>query len=514
MSASFLICRSLILYSMVATLVLSQSLNGPLALAFSTPSGSSSFRKARAPDTPLSEQRIVLVGGGHAHVQVIKALNRASRPSRVHVTLIDVQKSASYSGMVPGCVSNLYKPEDTLLHLEPLTDWASIEFINDKVVDIDFESNLITLENNELPIPYDVVSIDIGSASRGLLDTKGARRYTIPTRPISDLVRRLEIESEELSKNPRPVNFLVIGGGVAGIELAMSVMGRWKTVVDKENILMTLLNSGSQLLPQETPANQRAVLDVLSERGIQVRHNCVVEEVGEAAVRLKTGEEIGFTHCLWATGAGAHDLAWRLQRRGLAVSDRGWIRVNKHLQSVSHPNVFAAGDCCVMEGLEKGSPPKAGVYAVRAGPILIQNLVNVINTEPLKPYVPQDDFMKLLACGDGTALGFRFGFPIRGKWVWQLKDAIDRKFMDLFKKENLPELKDGQPFDTSQYDAAHGARPPPREPKNAAALLQRSDDAVDFQEAWNVLRDMAENERYRMKVLECIDVTHETLAVS
>jgi hypothetical protein len=161
----------------------------------------------------------------------------------------------------------------------------------------------------------------------------------------------------------------------------------------------------------------------------------------------------------------------------------------------------------------RSSPPKAGVYAVRAGPILIENLTRFLsskcgddNSPSLKAYVPQGDFLKLLACGDGKALGFRFGIPIYGRWVFQLKDAIDRSFMDLFRKENLPELIEGQPYDTSQYDDSGDDRPSPLSSIDAAILLQRTDDDVDFRQAWNVLKDMAENDNYRDKVLHHVGV--------
>lgn len=381
---------------------------------------------------------------------------------------------------------------------------------------MDLEKNEIFLESSfDKPIAFDAISLDIGSASRGLLSTKGALEYSIPTRPISDLVKRFDKETDELkAKKVSQVDLVVIGGGAAGIELSMSVMGRWQPILGKDNIRVTLLDSGSQLVPNETPVNREALVRIMKEKGITIKHNCFVDEVQKDFLRLANGQEIGFTHCLWASGAESHDLTFRLRNRGLSVSERGWIRVNKYLQSVSHPYVFAAGDCNVMEGIPKGSPPKAGVYAVRSGPILIENLTKFLaNEKPeesWKEYIPQDDFLKLLVCGDGTALGFRFGIPIHGKWVFQLKDAIDLSFMNLFKVENLPKLVKGKPYDTSQYDATQERRPP-IDASEAAALLQRTDDDVDFQEAWDVIRDMADDETYRESVLQLVPIYEEGL---
>lgn len=249
--------------------------------------------------------------------------------------------------MVPGCIAGEYTAEDTMLHLEPLAKWADIEFINDRVIDIDLEGKTIILEKQKAkPLSFDLISLDIGSASRGLYTTPGALKYSLPTRPISALVERFEKETGIISqsKDDTSINLVVVGGGAAGIELSMSVMGRWKSILGEgSSIRVTLLDSGSQLLPDETFANREAVQRLLTERGISVRQNSIVESIQKDFIYLADGEILAYTHCLWASGAGAHDLAFTLKDRGLAVSERGWIQVNKYLQSTSHPYVFAAG---------------------------------------------------------------------------------------------------------------------------------------------------------------------------
>lgn len=474
-------------------------------------------------------QHLVLVGGGHAHVQVLKALNHAARPKTLDVTLIDMSNAPTYSGMVPGAVAGVYTERETHIPLAPLTEWAGIRFLHNQVVNIDVNAKTVQLQQNdgggENNIPFDAISIDIGSASRGVQDIPGAKEYTIPTRPIANLVERIQQETDKLEQqqsssttNQKPLHVVVVGAGAAGIELSMSIRGRWAPIVGHDNLQMTVLDAGDQLLPSESDANRRALQARLQERNIAVQHNIQVQRVEKDHLILESGDTISFTHCLWAAGAASHALASTLQRHGLSITDHGWIRVNQYLQSFSHPYVFAAGDCSSIEIPNAPNPPKAGVFAVRAGPVLIENLTaylkQVSETEQpssssLKPYQPQGDFMKLLVCGDGKALGFRFGIPIYGKWVMDLKDTIDKSFVNLFKEENLPEFNDndeeGQSYDTSQYDAA-GERPPPMEPSDGAALLQRTDDDVDFQQAWNVIRDMAGDDEYREAVLKYMNV--------
>ena len=465
-------------------------------------------------------KRLVLVGGGHSHLQVIKGLNYASRPKDLEVVLIDVTDHPCYSGMVPSAVAGIYSPAEALVDLKSLSEWSGIEFVHDRVIDIDVNTKVVTTKANQR-MSFDALSIDIGSTSRGLEYIPGAKEYTIPTRPISELVRRIDVASEALKEdqNSSKVNVVVVGGGAAGIELSMGVLGRWRPMVGENNITVTIVNSFDRIFPDETQANRNAILQQLEDRGISVINNSIVRQVDKDSLLLESGERIGFTHCLWATGAECHsELASSLRNHGLAVSKNGWIRVNESFQSISHPFIFAAGDCCTMEFPTGGrTPPKAGVYAVRAGPVLIENLTwflknfdekksEIGDFSALKKYKPQQDFMKLIACGDGKALGFRFGIPFYGKWVFEMKDAIDRSFLDLFKPINLPELVVGQPYDTSQYDA-YSKRPSPLPPIDAAELLQRSDDLVDFRIPWNILRDMAEDNVYRDSVLRYILLT-------
>jgi len=183
------------------------------AAAFQPPAASSS-----PPDLRLHLQedqinanmrKIVLVGGGHAHVQVIKSLNRDARPSDVHVTLIDKQAQASYSGMVPGCVSNLYSLDQVQIDVGPLAEWAGDEFICGTVVGMTYDNEgcgkyvtvEVTDDNGSViskHVPFDVISFDIGSTTRGFTSVPGAREHAISTRPISELVLRVQREEDKL----------------------------------------------------------------------------------------------------------------------------------------------------------------------------------------------------------------------------------------------------------------------------------------------------------------------------
>eukprot|EP01047_Picozoa_sp_COSAG01_P053514 COSAG01_NODE_5745_length_4062_cov_1.625284_2_plen_473_part_00 len=464
--------------------------------------------------TMSTKKRVVLVGGGHAHVQVIKALNTHARPADMEVVLIDPQCEASYSGMVPGCVSGLYTEDETKIKLQPLADWAGLTFINHSVEDIDLGRRTLFLPGGHT-VGFDVVSIDIGSTTRGFEDVPGAKKYTVPTRPISALNMRIGAAAKQLlaAQDPgseKTVSVAVVGGGAAGIELAFGMKARWKSLLaDAAHAMavqVTLLNRGDRILAGESDMCRRALEHELTAHGILVRHKCSVAEVCASSVRLSSGEEIASDCVIWATGASCHPLASKLQSRGLAADQHGWLQVGPNLQSLSCPAVFAAGDCSTIVSLNGNPPPpKAGVYAVRSGPILIHNLVNYVQGKALVNYAPQADFLRLLMCGDGTALGFRFGIAFSGQWVWKLKDHIDVMFMNLFKEEYLPKSKAGS-IDTAQYDAKkmddYSAQQ--IDCAEAAQELLRTDDQVDYLQNWAILRRMMVENPYKEAVLECV----------
>ncbi len=486
----------------------------PISTAKQSRSFSLNQKVTRNSRIAQNTKKIVLVGGGHAHLQVIKAFNKRDRPKDWHVTLIDKSSFASYSGMVPGCVSNIYTKDVAQIALRPLSEWASIDFVQDTVVNVDAKCQQVLLKNGKV-IDYDVLSLDIGSMSKGT-DTPGVLEFTIPTRPIDALVDRLE-EAKKRLPEKGSVKAVVVGGGIAGIELAMCMHSGFEYVVDDVNV--TILDSGTELIPFESEICREGLQNVLDEKKISVRFASRVNKIKNDFIELEDGARIPFTHCVWSTGASPHPISSQLRQSGISTSTDGWIKVRPTLQTHSHNNIFAAGDCASIEGLLdssgqklKESPPKAGVYAVRSGPVLIENISRFLkkserSCEPLITFDPQDDFLKLIGCGDGTALGFRFGLLLRGKWVWELKDFIDRMFMDLFKVENLPDLSedacngDGKDLDTSQYDDLV-KKSERLGPKEAGKLLLRQYDDVNYQDAWDVIREMAADDKYKQDVLE------------
>jgi selenide,water dikinase len=190
---------------------------------------------------------------------------------------------------------------------------------------------------------------------------------------------------------------------------------------------VTLISAADSLLPDYPRAAARRVARLLSERGIRLRLGTRISAAAPGVLSTASGEVIAGDDVLWVTDAGAPD--WP-RGAGLAVDSRGFVQVDRNLQSISSPGVFAAGDIASLSGRPL---PKAGVFAVRQGPILADNLLRAASGVRLRRYRPQRRYLSLIAMGDRYALAARGPFVAAGGWVWLLKDWIDRRFVDRFR---------------------------------------------------------------------------------
>jgi selenide,water dikinase len=176
----------------------------------------------------------------------------------------------------------------------------------------------------------------------------------------------------------------------------------------------------------------RRFREICRQRGIQVFSGARVDRVEEGALHLETGERIALDEILWTTQAVP--APW-LRDTGLALDARGFVQVTPALRSVSHPEVFAAGDVASVDGY---ALPKSGVYAVREGPPLARNIRRILSGADPVAYKPQRQALYLVTTGERAAIGSRNGLTFAGPWVWRLKDWIDRRFMRKFNE--LPEM--------------------------------------------------------------------------
>jgi len=313
--------------------------------------------------------------------------------------------------------------------MEPVARYTKTEAVIKRVYKIIANENCLEFFNGE-KLYYDILCINVGSRTRDAWNIPGVDKYTLSTRPINDLLGKIERKEESLIERKVLPKVIVCGAGCAGVELAFGFKARWEKLF-KSEIEVSLITSGQSPLPHEKACLVEEVERKLKEKNIKVYRGHRVVEVKEDGVLLDDGTFVEGNVPIWSTGAEPQKVT---ERSDLEIS-KGYFRVNEFLQSTSHPNVFGGGDCITMspyEDLPRPFPPKAGVYAVRAGPVLAKNIAAYIKKEPLNAYAPQGEFLALLMTGDGKAIGTKFGIAFTGKWVWKMKDYIDVSFMNLF----------------------------------------------------------------------------------
>ncbi len=376
----------------------------------------------RSPSAADVRHDLVLVGGGHAHIQVLKRWAMSPVP-RTRLTLVVDRPIAVYSGMVPGFVAGQYSREDLEIDVRPLARRAGARCIVARATGLDLAARRIALDGRP-PIVYDTVSFDVGSTVAGL-ERPGVREHAIPTRPIGDFVRRVD-DVLAAAEGRAVFRVVVVGAGAGGVEVAFALAARLRHDGGRR-VEMLLLESGPRVLPGYAARAAARVERAAAARGIAIRCGARVEEVAADAVRLEGGARLPADAVVWVAGAAALPL---FDGSGLETDERGFVRVRPTLQAVGRDDVFAVGDCAAWTagpGLAK-----AGVYAVRQGPALAHNLIARLRGERLRAYRPQRDFLSLLNLGDGHAIATKWGVAAEGTTLFSLKDWIDRRFVRRF----------------------------------------------------------------------------------
>jgi selenide,water dikinase len=388
---------------------------------------------------------VLLLGGGHAHVHVIKAF--AVRPLRgVRVTLITRDLETPYSGMLPGVVAGLYAPEEAHIDLVRLTAVTGTRLIHAQAIGIDRGAKRVLLAGRP-PVAYDILSIDVG-ITPDLASISGAAEHGIAVKPIGTFLARLERLRARCSTGAVR-HITVIGGGAAGVELVLSLRTRLyaDAVRDgRDPAISFALVTDEVLLAAHNVRVQRAFRRHLAAAGVDVREHCAVAALKAGVVICRDGKTFATDAVLLATDAAPP--GW-FRESGLALDSGGFLAVTPTLQVANDPDIFAAGDCA---GLVETPREKAGVYAVRAGPPLAANLSRRARGKALRRWGPQRRHLALISTGERYAVASRGPLHAEGAWLWIVKDWIDRRWMDMYRRPERMRMK--RPAPTPPSDAA------------------------------------------------------------
>jgi pyridine nucleotide-disulfide oxidoreductase family protein len=377
-------------------------------------------RTLSQPRPGLKIQTLVLLGAGHAHVQVIKALAQ-SQSAALNVLLVSPFEQVAYSGMLPGVIAGHFQAQEMQVSVPQLLAGTRVQWLKASCVALNALERKIKLSDGQV-IGYDWLSINTGSAmERDVIEARlpGARTHAVFVRPMEKLLqlwpRLLKFAQE------KPLNMAVIGGGAAGVEIALALQQRIP------HGRVTLISGAAGVLPTYSPLLRR-----LAEQHLALCNITVIRDpatrLHDGSIGLKSGASLSCDMPFLAWGG--HAPSW-LQGSGLALTGDGYVSTTATLQSSSHPEVFAVGD--VATRLD-APHPKSGVFAVRTGADLAHNLLAAVSQQALKKHTVRPSSLNLISLGSRTALMNYGFFTAKGAWVWYYKRVIDRRWMRLMQE--------------------------------------------------------------------------------
>jgi len=379
---------------------------------------------------------IVLVGGGHSHVVVLKRFGMKPVPG-VRLTLICTDSHTPYSGMLPGYIAGHYEYDDVHIDLRRLAEFARARFYRDEAIGLDRADQKVLCRSRP-PVPYDLLSINIGSTPQ-VGEVPGAADHAVPVKPIHAFNERWLALLERVRNHAGRTRIAAVGAGAGGVELTLAMQYRLRNELrsqgrSPDELEFHLFSAEPEILPTHNGRVRRSFERVLAARGVTLHRAAEVASVSPGKLRTVSGDTFDADEIAWVTQAGG--APW-LRDTGLALDAQGFIQVSDTLQTVTDPLVYAAGDIAAMVNHPR---EKAGVFAVRQGRPLARNLRRAVEGLPLYAYRPQRSWLALISTGDRFAVASRGAIGFEGAWVWRWKDWIDRRFMAKF--ADLPDMQE------------------------------------------------------------------------
>lgn len=386
-------------------------------------------------NVPLTRD-LVLVGGGHAHALVLRSWGMKPLPG-VRLTVINPGPTAPYTGMLPGHVAGHYGRDTLEIDLVRLCRHAGARLILDKACGIDRAARQILMEGR-LPVAYDVASIDVGITAQ--MDLPGFAEQGVGAKPLDVYASRWREFLAQVQAGQAAPEVAVIGGGVAGCELALAMAYALRQVGVVPDV--TVIESGAEISGVGASARRR-LLAQMQQLGVGLRCGAQVTNIAAQRVEIARQEDVAAAFCVGAAGAFAHK--W-IGKTDLPLHD-GFIRVDETLGVEGDATLFAVGDCAHMPFAPR---PKAGVFAVRAAPVLHHNLRAALGGGARRKFKPQAHYLKLISLGGKSAMAEKFGLSLSGPLLWRWKDRIDQAFMEKF--TDFPAMQ----VEAPRGEVAHG----------------------------------------------------------
>jgi pyridine nucleotide-disulfide oxidoreductase family protein len=364
-------------------------------------------------------KRIILAGGGHAHLAVLA--DWAMRPlAGTQRKLVTSSRHTAYSGMLPGWLAGMYHQDELMIDLEPLARKAGADLVITDIVAMDADARMIELSSGAR-MEFDILSLATGGQTHAApLVALGDK--LLPVKPVDGFISRWSAFATQAGQRGK-ADVIVVGGGAAGVELAFGIDAALRRCNVQSRV--SLVTSETGFLAGHAAKTRTLVSRAFAQRGIALHFARGAATADGLA--LSDGTFLRADCVVAATGSRAQP--W-LARSGLACSETGFVLTGANLRSISHPCILAAGDVIERVDLKL---ERSGVHAVKAGPVLAANIRASLDGHNEQTYKPRRRTLYLLAQGNRRAIFSRGPIVTAGKWVWWLKDRIDLSFVQRYK---------------------------------------------------------------------------------
>jgi selenide,water dikinase len=377
---------------------------------------------------PPAETRLLLVGAGHVHLEILRRLALEPTPE-LETTIVSLEERHFYSGMTPGYLARQYTAVEITFDVQAIARRAGARCVIGSAARLDPVTRQVVLQDGRT-LPYDLVSFNIGSL---LADSDGpAAEHAERIKPLHRVARLKErLDALAAGDRTRPARVVVIGAGAGGVEVAFAAAATLDRTGRAREV--TVVDRSPRILNDYGEPFQRLAERALAALGIRLRLGVAVTAAAADQVVLEGETPLPSDLTVWLTGPHGAPL---LRASGLPTEPRGFLWIEDTLRSVADPRVFAVGDCGTFTQFP--AIAKSGVYAVREAPILWHNLLASARGQPLMSYRPQRSFLSILNTADGRALLRYNCFRSWSRWAWWLKDRIDRGFMRRYQQLEIP----------------------------------------------------------------------------
>jgi NADH dehydrogenase len=368
-------------------------------------------------------RRVVVIGAGFGGLEAARLL--AKLP--VDVTVVDRKNHHTFQPLLYQVATAGISPGEIAAPIRwILRGRKNVEVLLGEVAGFDLVRKVVKLPDFEIPYDYLVVAAGATHSYFGHDEWEPLAPGLKTIEDALEIRRRVLLafelaEREALAGEPElPLNFVIVGAGPTGVELAGTLAEIARRAlrdefqaIDPKRTRIILLEGGPRVLAAYAPDLSESAVRQLQKLGVEVRTSAMVTRVEAGAVRL--GEEkIPAAVVLWAAGVQASELGRQL---GVPVDRAGRVPVNRDLSIPQHPEVFVIGDLAALKDEHGNMLPGVAPVAMQEGRAVAKTIARDLRNEPRKNFHYVDKG-SLATIGRASAVAQFKGLHISGYFAW------------------------------------------------------------------------------------------------